>query len=98
MHKWESLLEAALHLDGLQCGQFYFDIPENTSFAIWTDLSFRHGSMKIPKYTKYSEISIPSSEPKSPGHGIKKALFKAAKQERIQPTHNKFFWRYYYHG
>ena len=64
MHIWESSW-TALHLDGLQCGHFIFGTPENTPFAIWTDLSFRHGSMKIPKYTKYSEISIPCSERKS---------------------------------
>ena len=64
---------AALHLDGLQCGLF-FCIPENTPFAIWTDLSFRTGSMEIPKYTKYSETSILCSERKSLAQIIKKAF------------------------
>ena len=53
---------------------FIFGTPENTPFVIRTDLSFRHGSMKIPKYTKYSEISILCSESKSHAQIIKKVF------------------------
>ena len=52
----------------------FFCIPENTPFAIWMDLSFRTGSMEIPKYTKYSETSILCSERKSLAQIIKKAF------------------------
>ena len=31
---------------------------ENSSFALWTDLLLQLRTMKIPQYTKYSEIFI----------------------------------------
>ena len=72
MQIWESSLDRIA--PGRIAMWSFFCIPENTPFAIWTDLSFRTGSMEIPKYTKYSETSILCSERKSLAQIIKKAF------------------------
>ena len=73
MQIWESSLDR-IAPGRLAMWSLFFGTPENTPFVIRTDLSFRHGSMKIPKYTKYSEISILCSESKSHAQIIKKVF------------------------
>ena len=60
---------------------FFRGTPENTPFAIWTALFSRPCSMKIPKYTKYSEISILCSERKCLAQIIKNEFSADAGEE-----------------
>ena len=73
MQIWEPFVWP--HCTWTDCNVVYFFASLKIRlFAIWTDLSFRTGSMEIPKYTKYSETSILCSERKSLAQIIKKAF------------------------
>ena len=53
MHIWDASF-VALHLDGLQCDDYFWGWQLYDLFATWKDLLPQLCASKDPKYTKYS--------------------------------------------